>query len=91
MNASPIGFNNLFIRSNGLSNHLDAFIHYPYKFFPFQRFSISVSFAFHGHIGKSFSVLVSQSLSQSISHKSFRSDGQFLDSRVSYSVNQPAN
>ena len=61
------------------------------SFFPFQRFSISVRFAFHGHIGKSFSVLVSQSLSQSISHKSFRSDGQFLDSRVSYSVNQPAN
>ena len=60
-------------------------------FFPFQRFSISVSFAFHGHIGKSFSVLVSQSLSQSISHNSFRSEGQFLDSRVSYSVNQPAN
>ena len=60
-------------------------------FFPFQRFSISVSFAFHGHIGKSFSVLVSQSLSQSISHKSFRSEGQFLDSRVSYSVNQLAN
>ena len=32
LNGSPIGFNNLFIRANGQSNHLDAFIHYPYIF-----------------------------------------------------------
>ena len=90
LNGSPIG---LIIYSSVrmVSQTIWMLSFITRTFFPFQWFSISVSFAFHGHIGKSFSVLVSQSLSQSISHKSFRSEGQFLDSRVSHSVNQPAN